>query len=105
MSKLVETDKIQPGMIVETPIVNKYGQMLLSRGAVIENRHIGMLKTWGIASVIIHNDKEENERKVYDPEQLVKAKEQLRQRMAGWTPRNSVEENLFNAAVELILNR
>ncbi|HEX2961701.1 MAG: hypothetical protein HF300_17945 [Ignavibacteria bacterium] len=102
MSKLVETDKIQPGMVLETPVVNKYGQMLLSRGAVIESRHIAMLKTWGVSSILIYNDQEENEARAYDPELLNKAKEQLMQRM-GWIPRNAVEENMVAAAVELLL--
>ena len=104
MSKLVETDKVQPGMIVETSIVNKYGQMLLSRGSVIESRHIAMLKTWGIPSVAIYYDQEENEGKAHDPALLEKAKTQLMERM-GWIPRNAVEENLVKAAVELILKK
>lgn len=102
MSKLVETDKIQSGMILEAPVLNKYGQMLLCKGAVIESRHITMLKTWGVSSVLIVNDQEENEARAYDPEKLRKAKEQLIQRM-GWTPRNAVEENMVNAAIELLL--
>lgn len=102
MSKLVETDKIQPGMILEAPVTNKFGQMLLSKGAVIEGRHIGMLKTWGIPSVTIYNDQEENEKKAYDPELMKKAKDDLMKRM-GWTPRNPVEEDMVKAAVELLL--
>lgn len=102
MSKLIETDKIKPGMILEAPVVNKYGQMLLSRGAVIEARHLGMLKTWGIPSVTIHNDDEENEKKAHDPELMKKAKEQLLKRM-GWAPRSEIEEDMVNAAVELLL--
>ncbi|HEX2869139.1 MAG TPA: hypothetical protein VHO03_19005 [Ignavibacteriales bacterium] len=102
MSKLVETDQIQPGMILESPVVNKFGQMLLSKGAVIESRHIGMLKTWGIPSVMVYNDQEENEKKAYDPELMRKAEEELIKRMS-WQPRNPIEENLLKAAVELLL--
>lgn len=104
MSKLLEIDKIQPGMILDAPIINKYGQMLLTKGVVIESRHIMMLKTWGVQAAVIYNDQQEDEGKMHDPELLNKTKEHLLDRMK-WTPRNPVEEDMLKAAVELILSK
>jgi hypothetical protein len=46
-------DKLEPGMEVAADVVNLNGVLLIGEGAILTERHLRILKTWGIDSVSV----------------------------------------------------
>ena len=44
----INTDDLKPGMILDRPVVNKHGTLLMDAGGKLEEKHIVIFKTWGI---------------------------------------------------------
>ncbi len=99
MSKLIFIENALEGMVLNEPIVNNQGQVLLPTGITIGPNHLRILKTWNIRSIHIKEDKSEEDIIISDA-MLEIAKERLLTRIK-WTTRNAIEEDLLNAAVYL----
>lgn len=100
MGKMITRDAIVAGMILEQPVVNKFGQTLLPAGIEFNDHKIELLKTWGIKAVWIYTV-EEDPQEINDEEKL-KAALMLRRKMS-WKPRNVLEYELFNLAFQATL--
>jgi hypothetical protein len=101
MSMPIETSAITEGMILAEAILNKQGQVLLPSGSALKDRHILMLKTWGITGVIIqgeNNDSESGKEAEYSEEILALAQAHVEQRWT-WKPRNPIEKELHRLAI------
>ncbi|MFW5662598.1 MAG: hypothetical protein ACOCZW_02640, partial [Bacteroidota bacterium] len=61
MSKLIDIKNVEDGMILAEPVVNNFGQTLLSPGTELLSSHIRILKTWNIISIRVKGDKDEEE--------------------------------------------
>ena len=46
-------DKLEPGMEVAADVVNLNGVLMIGQGAVLTERHLRILKAWGIDSIPI----------------------------------------------------
>lgn len=101
MKKNISLDEIQSGMQLAGNIINKYGHVLLGENLIIEEKHIGVLKTWGIKSVDIFV---QDVRVIVSEEDILTAREKVLNRL-NWFPRNEVEQDLINMAVENIVNK
>jgi len=100
MGKMITRDAITAGMILEQPVLNKFGQTLLPSGIEFTEKKIEILKTWGVKAVWISVVEEEPQET--NDEDKLKAALILRRRMA-WKPRNPLEYELFSMAFETTL--
>jgi hypothetical protein len=50
----VKTEQLQAGMVAATDILNSDGMLLLPGGCRLTERHIRILKSWGIPEVMVH---------------------------------------------------
>lgn len=98
MGKYVSLKEIIPGMILAEPVVNRYGQVVLAAGIELESHHIGRLKTWGVTLISV--DAEGDEVSGCNQQVLDRAREQVEERLT-WAPRNQLEKDMYNAAVEV----
>jgi hypothetical protein len=46
-------EEAEPGLRVTSPVINEKGQLLLPAGTVLSDRHLRLLKSWGVGSVEI----------------------------------------------------
>lgn len=51
----VRLDELEPGMVTAQPVHNLQGILLLGEGAVLTDRTIQVLKTWGVPSVYVRD--------------------------------------------------
>ncbi len=58
----ISTQNVQPGMIVKKDIKDKNGRLLLPQNSQLEEKHIRILKIWGIYEVDIDQAEEEEEK-------------------------------------------
>lgn len=54
MAKL-KVERLQPGMVVGLDVKNMDGMLLMPAGCELSERHILVLKTWGIPEVTVQN--------------------------------------------------
>lgn len=99
MKKIINLDEIKSGMQLAEKILNKYGHILLGENLIVEEKHIGVLKTWGIKTVAIV---EADNTIAITEADILNAKEILTQKL-HWVPRNETEQDLINMAVENII--
>ena len=107
MANTILVEKIEEGMIIAEPILNKFGQTLIPSGAVLTDNHKVILKTWNIKTVTVKSDDNEEEIEISD-ELRALASESIDKRMR-WEPRNAIENNLVHIgiihAAKKILNK
>jgi len=65
---IVPVENITDGMILEAPLINCYGQTLLSSGIELSRKHIRLLKTWNIIIVSVKSYGSEEEPVEINPE-------------------------------------
>jgi len=70
----ISLQNLKPGMVLAADIVENHGQVLLTAGSTINEKHINIFKTWGIPEADIEGiDEEEitiSEALELDPELL-----------------------------------
>ncbi len=97
MPNIIQIDKVQKGMVLAEPIVNSFGQTLISSGIEIKDNHIRVLKTWNVRSVIVKEDENEEEVEI-TKEMILLAQKKLSERVL-WNPRTEEEKDLYKAVV------
>jgi hypothetical protein len=97
MKNYISVDEIENGMVVAEPIANKFGNVLLSTGSVLNHSHITLLKTWNVKTISIKGNDNDNE-DVITAELREKAAVGLAKRMK-WYPRNDIEKDLYNLGI------
>lgn len=59
----ISLQNLKPGMVLAADIVENHGQVLLTAGSTITDKHINIFRTWGIPEANIANvDEEEIEK-------------------------------------------
>ena len=104
MGRSVSIDKIVEGMILSSPQVYRFGQVLLPKGTTITSNHLRLLKTWGIERVSVEMDDDDDQ---LTDEYLYKQSEVekiLRMRML-WDPTNIYELDMYRAVVNTKTNQ
>ncbi len=97
MGKTILCEDITDGMILEHPILNKFGQTILPGNASLQTKHAGLLKTWGVRTVVV-KDETQNETSVEVNEEVrLLVLEQLRH-IVLWKPEHEFEHELFQMA-------
>lgn len=54
----ISIEELKPGLTLQSDVKDRSGRMLLSAGAVIEPKHIKILRTWGISEVEVTDTSE-----------------------------------------------
>ena len=90
-------DNIEDGMVLADAVLNRYGQVLMPTDTELKQNHKKMFKMWGIKSVTIKSDEEEDSEMT--PELIDAVSERIGLRLQ-WLPRNPIEENLVEMAIQ-----
>lgn len=98
MFNLISITELKEGMVFLAPIINRFGQVLISKNTRYEKRHFNILKTWGISTVAAGYEPLKDET-IVDPSIRQLAKEKLDRRLL-WTPSLDIEIDLYNMALE-----
>jgi hypothetical protein len=102
MPKLITINDLQEGMELAVPVRNKFSQVLLAENIKLEDRHKNILLLWGIQSIYVKETENESEIKFNEAE-ILQAKNKLKDRIK-WNFRNYSEEEIYNLALNEILN-
>ncbi|TAL66793.1 MAG: hypothetical protein EPN82_16870 [Bacteroidetes bacterium] len=102
MAEVVAANNIKIGMVVSEPVVNSFGQILISSGVEISEQHIKLLKMWNISCISIRTtDSEELEE--LTEEMINMGLERLTKRLM-WQPRNANEKDLIDLGIISAVN-
>lgn len=63
----VKTERLKPGMVVDSDIKNLDGMLLLPAGCELTERHIDILMTWGIMEISIQETGEDQDGDLAEP--------------------------------------
>lgn len=97
MARTINIDEIEDGMILQTPLINKYGQVILGSGAKLSQSQKRTLKMWGIEHVVIESE-DSDDMFVFDENILTSAQNFIKTRIT-WQPRNILEEELVELGI------
>jgi hypothetical protein len=72
----VNAEDLKEGMVVGEDVKDKNGQLLLPAGLALSEKHLELVKSWGISQVSIESGNKEEEVPL-DPELIAKAEKEL----------------------------
>ncbi len=100
--RIISVSEMESGMELTEPIKNGYGQILLNRGLILQEKHKLMLKTWGIKRISIKSETVEIESPItgFSDDNLAVLGDML-----SWKPRNYQETELIQLALIFNQNR
>lgn len=83
----ISTDKLQPGMVLADDVKDLSGRMLLTCGTAIQEKHLRVLRTWGILGVEVEGEGE-SEAEIFSlddlpAEAVAKIEAELEKRFTG----------------------
>ena len=58
----VKVESLEPGMIAGADVKNLDGMLLMPTGCELSERHIRILKTWGIAEITVQTDDQDEDK-------------------------------------------
>lgn len=100
----VPFETLQPGMVLAEPVLNRLGQILLSKGSALSPRHLAVLKTWGIPVVVVEGGEAEDNDPIRDKAIQKRALARIKRRLF-WHPQSPLEKEIFHLAVEQAVQR
>jgi hypothetical protein len=100
----VSFENLVPGMILAEPVLNRLGQILLSKGSTISPRHLTVLKTWGIKVVAIEGGGDQVKDPLLDKDFQNRALARIKKRLF-WHPHSPIEEEIVNLAIQQVIQR
>jgi hypothetical protein len=100
----VPTKDLRPGMELGEPVLNRLGQIIMSKGSTISPSHITTLKKWAILSVVVEKGKTETGDSFLDDDVHQQALARIKRRLS-WDPRNPLEEEIISLAVQQVVHR
>lgn len=96
MAKVISIEDIQDGMILAEDLTNEYGQILLPANIELKTKHIKILKTWRINSIIITSGAVESDD---IPEEVIKKAATILYGRLDWKPTHIMEKQLLQACL------
>lgn len=97
MGKTVLCEDIVDGMILAHPILNKFGQTILPVNASLQTKHAGLLKTWGVRTVVVKDEAQSEATMEISDDVRLLVLEQLKYTIL-WKPEHEFEHELFQMA-------
>ena len=104
MPKVQKVSDLKVGEELSEPVKNKFGQILISANVVLEEKHLKLLNTWGIASVNVKEDSAVNMEIVIDEKFKQEVIKEVDKRFS-WRPESQNEKNLYTMTVDAALNK
>ncbi|MFQ5537927.1 MAG: hypothetical protein ACE5GJ_10810 [Gemmatimonadota bacterium] len=96
----VTVDRLQAGMVLERPALDRRGRLLIPAETELSERHIQSLQAWGLTHVEVHGDEPTGEGPPEaTPEVLEAAEHTVRDRFGEARHQNVLLETLFTHAV------
>jgi len=81
----LKVDDLKPGMILDQPVRNRQGVLLLDAGARITDKSIRIFKSWGVKEIAVVGDRSDS--KGADADGAIQGEEtidkQLKERFSG----------------------
>ena len=102
MADIVATNDVKIGMIVSEPVVNSFGQTLISSGVEINEQQIKLLKMWNISCISIKTS-DNDELEELSEEMINLGLERISKRLT-WQPRNDNEKDLIDLGIISAVN-
>jgi hypothetical protein len=100
----VPFENLEPGMELAEPVLNRLGQILLSKGSTITPRHITVIKTSGIRAVVIKNGEADITDPMVDKNYQKGAVARIKKRLL-WDPHSPLEEEIIYLAIQQVVQR
>jgi hypothetical protein len=100
----VPFETLQPGMVLAEPVLNRLGQILMSKGSALSLRHLTVLKTWGISTAVIEGGEAEGNDPILDQAIQDRALARIKTRLF-WHPQSPLEKEIIHLAVEQAVQR
>jgi hypothetical protein len=96
-------DELRPGMVAARPVYNLHNILLLQEGAVLTEKTLRVLKTWGVSAVHVRNGTEppESENPAAGTQASASLLEDLRERYRGDPGQPAAREILRVAALRI----
>jgi hypothetical protein len=104
MAISVPLEELETGTVLAEPVFNRFGQLLMDKGARISDRHLNVFKTWGITRVLIEGERDQEAVPVISQEIRNRAEARINKRLF-WRPNNPMEEEIIHLAVEQAVQR
>ncbi len=104
MAISVPFETLEPGMVLAEPVLNRMGQILLSKGSELSPRHLTVLRTWGISAVVIEGEETEGRDPIVDEAIQKRALTRIKMRLF-WHPQSPLEKEIFDLAVQQAVQR
>lgn len=104
MSKIIDLNELEKGMILAVPVKNKFGQVIMGADTILEEKHKKMLKMWGIKTLSVKLADSNSGNKELDEASIQDAKDILSRRLT-WSPQNKLEEELCEIAFRETLEK
>lgn len=83
---IIPLDELQPGMTLADAARDATGRVLLAAGIEVEERHLKIMRTWGVVEVNIQGEGEAENPKDISPETRKAAVEYVKQQFRGFNP-------------------
>ena len=100
----IKIKDITEGMVLASDVKGPNGKLLLAKDTVMNNKHIKILKTWGVHEINIPGDTEEDEVE-YSEEELNLANEQFNNRIVAKNPSSTFFELITPFVVRSIAKK
>ena len=104
MTISVPFETLEPGMVLAEPVLNRLGQIILSKGSELSPRHLTVLKTWGIPAAVIESGEAEVRDPIRDQEIQKRALARIKKRLF-WHPQSPLEEEMIHLAIQRAVQR
>lgn len=94
-------DQAQPGMVLEQPVSNTNGRVLLPAGCEINEKHIKAMKMWGIVDLCVKGNAEggESQPSAVTPDKLEEAKTCVAEAFKHANLGTPIMDAIYNEAV------
>lgn len=96
--KRVSLSELNEGDQIAEPVINNFGQTLITANTVITVRYINLLKMWGIDSVFVFDESANNDEEIELSEETKKYIDQQLSHRFRWKPENEWESAIFQLA-------
>ena len=75
----VAIDQAEPGMVLDGDVMDRNGRVLLRAETALTDKHLRMLKSWGVEHLDIYGNAQDNEQQVTYPQAWLDEAEQKSQ--------------------------
>jgi hypothetical protein len=97
----IRSKQVMPGMVLSSDVYDTSGRLLIKKGAVVDEKHLKVLSTWGVAEVEVESDDDVDDAVVTEiPQEFIEqASKQLRANLVHNDMEHELIKEVFDIAV------